>query len=235
MNIIKSLIFCFFPSVCAGCGEILTEDEYFCDYCFEMLPKLSVDKTCKKCGLPKKNCECGKYIFHFDACAAPFRNSGVARRAMYAFKFRHKEHIAKFFAEQMALTVKQRYSDRTFDIITFVPMRKKDSLKRGYNQSFVLANLLSKILKIPLAEDILKCNRKKKNQHKLSRKDRFSNIKGVYYCNTSLEGKRILLVDDIKTTGATFDACAKQLFACGADSVCCIAGLITYKDKKKGK
>ena len=235
MNIINSLISCFFPNVCAGCGEVLKGEDHFCDYCFEMMERVPIDKICKKCGLPKKNCDCGKYIFHFDSCVAPFRNDGVARTAMHKFKFNHKERLGYYFAEQMVLSIKQRYYEYDFDLITFVPMRKADELARGYNQSFVLANRISKILNIPLAQNILKCNKKQNKQHTLSRKDRFENIKGVFYCNAKLSGKRILLVDDIKTTGATLDACAKELYAAGADSVCCVTGLITYKDKDKNK
>ncbi len=232
MELFKTLISVFYPNVCYGCGEVLENEEYFCDYCFEMLERLPVDKICLKCGLPKKKCECSKYIFHFDGVAAPFRNSGVAKKAMYAFKFSRKNYIARFLAEQMALTVKQRYNDIDFDFITYVPMTKRNIRQRGYNQSYVLAKLLSEILEIPIGIDVLKCsNRKRKTQHELLRKDRFKNIKDKFYCNKNLNNKKILLVDDIKTTGATFDECAKQLFSCGADRVFCIAGLITFKSE----
>ncbi len=236
MNIVKAVISAIFPNICAGCGQVLDGDEYFCDYCFEMLEHCHADKICRKCGLPKKLCECGKYIFHFDACAAAFRNDGIAKKAMYAFKFRHKERLARYFAEQMALMVSQRYADRKFDYIAYVPMTRIRALRRGYNQSYILAKELSGILKIPLGVGMLGCSRdRRKTQHKLSRKDRFQNIKGKYFCDVRLDGKNILLVDDIKTTGATFDECSKQLFAAGAGSVCCIAGLITYNKKKEEK
>lgn len=235
MKILSNLISCIFPNICAGCGEVLSGDDHFCDYCFEMIEKVDLEKVCLKCGLPKKSCECSKITFHFEACIAPFKNSGVARKAMYAFKFNHKENLGVYFAKQMTLAIKQKFYENDFDIVTYVPMLKKNQLKRGYNQSCLLAENISKFLQIPLAKDLLKCNKKKKKQHSLSREERFENIRNIYYCRHSLNGKRILLIDDIKTTGATFDACAKQLYAAGADSVVCVAGLITYKDKKKGK
>ena len=230
MKLSNEIITAIYPNVCVGCGEVLENDEYFCDYCFEMLERIEADRVCKKCGLPKKKCECSKYVFHFDGVAAPFKNGGVAQKALYAFKFRHKRFIARFFAEQMALTVKQSYTDQNFDFITYVPMRKSAELQRGYNQSFILAKMLSKILNIPIGINALKCsNKKRKIQHRLSYKDRFKNIKDKFYCDKNLQGKRILLVDDIKTSGATFDECAKQLCSGGAESVFCIAALITYK------
>ena len=233
MNIFKAIADCFFPNNCLGCGEVLGDDEYFCDFCYSNFERCVADKICRKCGLPKKHCQCNRRVFHFDACAAPFRNDGPARLAMHKFKFREKPYYGKFFAEQMAIMVKQVYSDREFDFITYVPMNTLHKLRRGYNQSFVLADELSKILNIPIWVNVLKCRRKAKTQHLLSEKERFINVKGKYVCDVSLIGKNVLLVDDIKTTGATLDECAKQLMRSGADSVCCITGLITYKDKKK--
>ncbi len=233
MNIFKAMASVFYPNNCMGCGTVLADEEYFCDYCYEMIEHCAMDKICRKCGLSKKQCQCSKFIFHFDACVAPLKNDGLAKKAMHKFKFRHKSHYGKYFAEQMALAVKQRFYNREFDLIVYVPMTKIRMIQRGYNQCFVLASELSKILNIPIGIDVLGCNRKNNVQHKLSERERFNNIKGKYFCNISLSGKRILLVDDIKTTGATFDECAKQLMASGADSVCCVSALITYKDKKK--
>lgn len=235
MNIIKAIVSSLFPNNCLGCGEVLDNDEYFCDYCYSNIERCVADKICRKCGLPKKNCQCHRRVFHFDACVAPFRNDGPARIAMHKFKFREKHHYGKFFAEQMAIMVKQVYADRHFDFITYVPMNTFQKLRRGYNQSYVLAYELSKILDIPIGINVLKCRRKAKTQHLLTEKERFLNVKGKYVCDVSLIGKSVLLVDDIKTTGATLDESAKQLMRSGADSVCCVTGLITYKDKKKDK
>ncbi len=233
MNIFKAIGMCLFPNQCLGCGKVLIDDDYFCEYCYEMIEHCKVDKICRKCGLPKKHCQCGKYVFHFDASVAPIKNDGPAKEAMHKFKFRSKVHYGKYFAEQMALMIKQRYTDQDFDFITYVPMTLFGRLKRGYNQSFVLADELSKILNIPIGMNVLKCVLKTKTQHELSASERFKNIKGKYRCTVPLNGKRVLLVDDIKTTGATLDECAKQLKANGADVVCCVTALITYKDKKK--
>lgn len=234
MNLFKIMISALFPNVCLGCGEVLDEGEFLCDYCYEMLSRTTKDKLCLKCGLPKKDCECSRFIFRFNGCVAPFYYSGVARRVMYAFKFRRKEYISKFFAEQMALSVKQHYLDINFDGITYVPMLKKFERRRGYNQSKVLALEISKILKLPVYEDLLGVKPKKYVQHNLPYRMRFENVKEKYYCNYEVNDRNILLIDDIKTSGATIDECSKQLLRYGANSVYSVTGLITYNKDKKG-
>lgn len=229
----ESIFALIFPGRCAQCGATIDTKEYFCDFCFEMLPVTAKDKCCAVCGCEKKNCQCKHRVFHFTRVTAPFYYEDPARRAMYHFKFRNKKYIGEFFIEQMAIKVRNEYSDVKFDGITFVPMPLRKELKRGYNQSRVLAEGLGKILEIPLIGNALGCNPKKKTQHKTEFKERFNNVKGKYYPNISLNGRRILLVDDIKTSGATLDECAKTLLKAGACEVYCITALITRIKSRK--
>ncbi len=235
VQIFRAVISAFYPNSCMCCGDIIPESEQLCDYCFCMLDRSELDKFCLKCGSPKKLCSCKKRVFHFDLTIAPFYNSGIAKRLMHRFKFRRKEHIGKFFARYMVLSVKQYYSDIDFDNIIYVPAEKKTVRKRGYNQSKVLAENMSEILKIPILDNAIFCHHKKYVQHKLALKYRFENVKDIYYSNKSLNGKTVLLVDDIKTTGATLDACSKVLYASGAQRVYCVTGLGPSKPKKRDK
>lgn len=223
-----------FPNTCLGCGEIIADGEYFCDCCYELLSRIDSDKQCIKCGLPKGKCDCNNEVYSFDGIIAPFYNKDTAQNAMYAFKFNKRKYIATFFAQQMALNFKYVYSDTPFDGICYVPLSAKSFRKRGFNQSREIAVKMAEILKIPLLDGQLGCKNKHKSQHKTSAEERKENVKGVYYPLKKASG-RILLVDDIKTTGATLNACAEQLLLSGATSVYCITGLITYnRDKKKG-
>lgn len=238
MGIFSAIVSALFPNVCVGCGTIIPEGEHLCEYCAEMAEKVDFTKACPRCGMPKKECICSKRVFHFSGCAAPYYNDGVTQSAMYSLKFARKEYIAKFFAERMAITVKTCYNDIDFDMVTFVPMSFSRKLKRGFNQSQLLAKRLSKILKLPLYDGLLLIGKKSAIQHKLSFDERFKNVKGKFKANKkyNLNGKTVLLVDDIKTTGATLDECAKQLLLLGADEVYCITGLMTAKNlKKEGK
>ena len=241
MNLFKGILEIFldaiYPNRCVGCGEIIPKDDGFCDYCFEMLSKTAGDKRCKVCGSRKKDCLCHYRVFHFTSATAPYYNEGVAKKAMWDFKFRRKIQFGRIFARQMALAVKTDFYGVDFDTVVYVPMPLKKRLKRGYNQSRELAVKVAEILNITLVENALGCNNKRYIQHKTHFKERFQNVKGVYYPNVSLKGRTVLLVDDIKTTGATLDECARALLKAGAIEVYCITGLISKKKdpKKKGK
>lgn len=228
---IKKIISFVYPNTCLNCGEIIPEGEFFCDCCFEQLEITPVDKMCLKCGNTKKNCFCKSRVYSFEKITAPFYKNGAAQKAMYAFKLGRRVYISEFFSQRMALKVKYDFYGTRFDGICYVPLSAASLRKRGFNQSKLLAEQISDILKIPLITDQLSCVKKSTSQHKTKGKERFQNIKGAYRSNKAICG-RILLIDDIKTTGATLDECSKQLLSSGAESVWCVTGLIT--DKKRG-
>lgn len=227
INLIKEA---FFPMTCAACGEVTESGEPLCNYCREMLRPFNPIKRCLRCGNEKPNCDCKYRVFHFDGLIAPFENRGTAKLGVYAFKFGRKMSNADYFAKQMALCVKNEYRDIKFDAVTFVPMHRLRFLKRGFNQSRVMAEKIADILNLPL-EDALLCLKNGKRQHKLFGKERFKNVKGIYKAKADVKGKMILLIDDIKTTGATLDECAKQLYIGGAEGVYCVTALITARAK----
>lgn len=234
MKLFDAAVSALFPDTCAVCGDILHDGELFCDYCFEMLERTAKFKSCPKCGLKKTKCACHKYAFRFDGCTAPFYFESCSKKAMYAFKFGHRTDIGKFFAAQMALDAVQKFPLADFDLVCCVPMLSRRRRKRGYNQSELLARELAEILKLDFAEGLLGCKPKKHMQHNLPNSMRFDNVKDKYYSNYSVVGRTILLVDDIKTTGATLDECARQLKLSGAHRVYCVTGLITEnKDRKE--
>lgn len=233
MRVFKAVTDAIFPQKCISCGCIIGNDDFLCEYCYEKIERIDFSKVCRKCGLPKKECECKNRVFHFNSVIAPFRNGDVAKAAMYRFKFKKLAFCSEFFAQEMAKTVKMFYGDIQFDGITFVPMHMLKHLKRGFNQSEQLAKRLSKFLNVRLYNGVLKVKYTRKLQHNMTVKERFKNVKGMYSYNYKVTGKNILLVDDIKTTGATIDECAKQLLLAGANEVYCITGLIT--EHKKGK
>lgn len=233
MQIFNVLLNVFFPNTCISCGKVIDSNEYLCDYCHEKLPRIDFTKNCIRCGLPNKNCECNNRVFYFGGSIAPFYNDDSAQNAMYKFKFSRHTRNANFFSKQMSLTIKNVYSNVKFDGITYVPLTFKKYLKRGFNQSSVLAKQIAKICDLPYFDNLLYRNKNKIAQHKITGvKERFKNVEGLYGCKQKVKGN-ILLVDDIKTTGATLNECAKQLILNGADNVYCITGLITNNRKDK--
>lgn len=232
-NLVTGFLDVLYPSKCLSCGEIIEKGDFLCDYCYEMIPKTANDNICTVCGNVKRDCSCKYRVFAFDGITAPFYNLEIAQKVMYAFKFNKQLHIAEFFAERMALTVKTDFYGKDFNAVVYVPLPFKRELKRGYNQSRELAVRISKILNIPLVENALGCNDKRYIQHRVKMEDRFKNVKGAYYPNISLKGRTVLLVDDIKTTGATLDECSKALLKAGANEVYCITGLISKRKTKR--
>ncbi len=222
-----------FPKVCSGCGKVISEDEFLCDYCFSFIENTDFGKLCTKCGNYKSKCVCKTRTFHYGGVTAPFLNSGIAKKAMYSFKFRHNEAIAQYFSEQMVLAVKQSFYDVKFDAVCYVPIEKLKFLKRGYNQSQVLAEKIAAVLEIPFYDNVFGFRKHKNTQHKSYGKERFKNIKDVYFVKKPLLNKTVLLVDDIKTTGATLSECARILMLSNSNNVYCVTGLITERKEKK--
>lgn len=229
--IFKTVKSAFFPKSCASCGDVIDDAEYLCDSCLGLLEVCAPEQRCIHCGLAEKSCECKGRVFRFSGCIAPFYNSGVAQRAMYAFKFSRKMYAADFFAEKMALAVKNEYHGIKFDGICCVPMAVRKKHRRGFNQSEILAEKLAAILGIPYFKGMLSCKKSAVSQHELEYNARFESVRGRYFCNSENPGKTFLLVDDIKTTGATLDECARMLLFSGCRRVWCVTGLITAKKK----
>lgn len=235
MRIVKTVISAFFPKTCACCGDIIDEDERICDFCREIIVRCDPLKRCPKCGMNEENCNCKYHIYHFSSCVAPFVNTGSAKQAMYSFKFGGKIANADFIAENMALVIKNEYRDICFDALVFVPMPRLKKLKRGFNQSEVLARKLAGIFNLPLYKDALYCANAnlRVSQHKLKQVNRFENVRGLYASKYRFRGETVLLVDDIETTGATLDECARQLLLSGCKQIYCVTGLVTEKAKLK--
>ena len=235
MELAKDILSAFYPNTCAGCDTVISENEFLCDYCMSMIERTDLSKFCFKCGNSKKSCKCTKYVYHYNGCAAPFYNEGIAKRVMYSYKFRKNEKNSEFIVRQMALCVKQGFYGVDFNAVCCVPIELRKGLKRGYNQSAVLAKSLAKLLDLPFYDGVLGCQGKKHLQHETTGKERFENVKNAFYVKIPIKNKTVLLVDDIKTTGATLSECAKQLLAAGSNNVYCITALVTdNKEKKNG-
>lgn len=235
-KIFRVMIRALFPNKCISCGDIISEGEWICDYCHEMAEYVDSSKRCLDCGLEKGRCDCEKSVFHFESCVAPFYNCGVIRNAFYSYKLNNKMHYAPFFADKMAFSVKNEFRNINFDGVCYVPASRRSKLKRGFDQCRILAELISERLDIPLLDGEIICNSFSAVQHKLTKDERFANVRGMYSCKSDNTGKIILLVDDIKTTGATLDECARRLLFSGAYEVYCVTALISdHRRKKNGE
>lgn len=201
-----------FSNRCPYCSRIIEKDELCCQKCEKALPKHGV---CQGVA--------GGY-----RSTAPLVYHGRYRRALINYKFNDKQHYSKAFAKLMANDIKRSYPDMIFDYITFVPMHKKPLKKRGFNQSELLANELSRELSVPCIETLTKV-KNTKPQHTLKGRKRLNNLKGAFKVidKKTLFNRSVLLIDDVVTTGTTLGECSKTLMKAKPSHICCAALLST--------
>lgn len=214
------IIDALYPKRCGSCQELTSNGEVICSECAEKLERVR-RPICIACGNTLKKCECDTFLYHFDGIVAPFKNKGVAQDLVYKFKFDKDFSSVDYIVENMSKSVLDNYINIKFDFISFVPKMRKD-----FNQCEVLAKRLSKALNVPVKKKSLIKVKENLVQHKLSLNERFGNVQDAYRGTEEIKGQTVLLLDDIKTTGATLNECARELKFSGAQKVYCITALI---------
>jgi ComF family protein len=144
---------------------------------------------------------------------------GSLERVLQAFKFNRHDFFADPFAELVERMIRTR-GDLDFDVIVPVPMHRAKVRRRGYNQAELLARALARRLGIRCETGLLTKTRDLAAQSKLPRAARSGNVRGAFRASPRANSARILLVDDVCTTGATIRACATELVRAGAARVC---------------
>jgi len=150
---------------------------------------------------------------------APLLYEGSARRAMIGYKFYGRRSYAKTFGKLISVCVRNHYG-LGLDIISFVPLHWIRQWKRGYNQSKLMANEVGKELGIMVVPVLKKPSVRKANS-KLTAEARADSVKGAFRVCGDVRGKRILLIDDVCTTGSTLSECSRVLYSAGAKEVVC--------------
>lgn len=198
-----------FPPVCGICGKI--DQKSLCNKCKIRLEKNALNKI-----EDYKNTSS-----YFDEHIYLFQYTGEIRDAILNYKFNEKSYIYRTFLEFIKNNEKICTQIKKYDIIIPVPISKKRLKKRGYNQSAIVAKDLAKILQIDYKENVLVKIKNNKPQSELGQHERNSNVKGAYQLKnkSQIYQKKILIIDDIFTTGSTTNECAKLLMKNSASSV----------------
>ncbi len=206
-----------FPNRCFLCNIIISWDKLCCDSCLEKIPYID-EKICPKCG--KSNCICDLGIC-YDRCFSVAWYDKMMRNAVVRFKVESPHNFAKFFADKISEMIKEEHI--SIDIVTCTPMSKKSLKERGYNQASYLGKYVAKELNLPFDDNILIKKDSEVHQHDLSFEERLENSFKSFSFNASkdVKGKRILLIDDIITTGSTLNACSRLLKNHNASFVAC--------------
>ena len=208
-----------------SCGQITENEDRLCENCRENLNFIDKNKRCKLCGMEKPDCDCAKHIYYFERAVCVFFNQKPAKDIIYRYKLGAKSFYSKRIADYMVKVFNEEYSDIDFDAVVPVPTSFRSSNKRGFDHTYLLAKEISGKTGIPLYKNVLGVKVFKPSQHKSNYKHRFSNVKNKYYFKKKIDFNNVLLIDDIKTTGATLNACSRELMLAGARHIFCLTAL----------
>ena len=218
-----------YPPRCIFCGEVLEDGVKIlvCKSCAVNAEKVS-SVRCPVCGSVTElgtavcwNCSVNK--IPFESHRSVYYYCGGARRAVIRLKFRNKPHYAKTMGLLMSV-----YAPKpgNIDFVTFVPMTSRAVKKRGYNQSRLLAESIAENTGLECLQCLTK-QRETNVQSTLKFTQRQKNISGAFKVSEDVRGKKLVLVDDVYTTGATIRECAKVLKKAGAAEINCITFAMT--------
>lgn len=221
---LRKIINWLFPedAVCIGCGkDLFVENKRYClcDDCHKLITPITT--RCLKCGRPTEYGEycsiCTKEKIYFERNYSCFAYDGLIRKIITAYKFNNKRYYAKYLASFYVDKIIEE--NISVDVLTAVPMTKSHQRERGYNQCDFIANEISERLLIPYVKEIYKKGDRTRQLGK-SYSERKKNADNAYYTKSNVyEGLRVLVIDDIYTTGSTMNSMAKTLLKSGAKSV----------------
>jgi ComF family protein len=226
MKITEWILGCIYPCRCVVCDSVVAlKNQNICPGCRE---KLSVMEGfhCKHCGKfiereEEEYCaDCQRFRHRFDEGFGVFPYSGWVKESMMRFKFHGRKEYGDFYGRAIAAAAGERIRRWKPQVIVPVPMHGKKERLRGYNQAEVLARSLGKQMSLPVRTDLVRRVHETRPQKELSRDMRRKNLRQAFETEDTAGGySRILLVDDIYTTGSTADAVASGLKLKGVKSV----------------
>ena len=225
---IAAIINILFPARCAGCAESVGSHGALCVPCWQNIHFIT-DPLCHHCGLPfdyaiGERALCGHCMQHkpaYTQARALFRYDQHSRNQILSLKYHDKTGLVPIYG-QWLVRIAESYKKQV-DVIMPVPLHYSRLVWRRYNQAALLAHALADRTQITCLPDTLQRIRKTPTQSGLTRRQREDNVRGAFRIKAKnrdlIKGKSVLLVDDVMTTGATLDACARTLHDAGVIDV----------------
>ncbi len=207
----------WFAQDCLLCLAV-SEDELLCHACATDLPRLP-QPCCPRCAIPTPGGQtCGRCLSkapHFDAAIAAYLYDFPLDKLVQLFKYGHRIAIGTYFGRQLAAQTQPVAAD----LIIPMPLHTERLRERGFNQALELARPVSAQWHIPI--DYTSCQRTRNTppQADLHWRERVKNMRNAFYCSVDFSGKRIVLIDDVMTTGASLNECARTLKLHGAAEI----------------
>ncbi|HEV1993681.1 MAG TPA: ComF family protein [Candidatus Acidoferrum sp.] len=228
-----AIVSVFFPAGCRICDRLLTSASRvpICGEClssFKRVPSI----VCEVCGRPLPGLTrepeqpllcpaCGDKTYAFDRARSFAVYEDAVVRAILLLKFEQIEPLGAWFAERLAEVVNAEGDRLAADVVVPVPLHRERERERGYNQAALLSKPLARRLRLPHKAVLLMRTRARPDKQVLSLEERWESVRGAFATRpgSQVDNLRVLLVDDVLTTGATLDACARALRTAGAKSV----------------
>jgi len=223
------------PAPCRICARVLDTGSAipFCHDCIGALTQTLREPLCAQCGRPIVSaavkegisqplchlCRSGVYAFDFARSFGAY--TPRMSRAILLLKYGNVAPLGKWFAQRLAGLVAGQPQEFAADAVVPVPLDRGRLRERGYNQAELIAKPLARMLGIPFRSYLLVRTRPRPNQLRLTRRERWETVRGAYatHKTAQVDKLRVILVDDVFTTGATLDACSRALKGAGAARV----------------
>ena len=230
-GVLRESLNLLYPPVCQLCHEqrAAATEGFVCAKCWSHVRFIRAP-FCQRCGLPfagnfttEFNCtNCHEMKLHFTAARSAVVAKGVVLEAIHRYKYSRGLWFENFLADLLVREAAIVLANENWDCIVPVPLHPVKLREREFNQAALLAAPLARATKIPLKTTILNRVNPTSTQTLLTREERAANMKNAFVVRKGirLDGKRIILVDDVFTTGATTNACAQALQVAGATEVC---------------
>jgi ComF family protein len=225
-DIFGDFISLFFPKYCLGCDNALVKGEnMICTLCMLEMPQTDYHKSSEN---PLSRRLSYRIPVKHAMALFKFSKNGRVQHLLHQLKYRNHPEIGvmlgQFYGDKMRTESGVTYDA---DLIVPIPLHPARKRKRGYNQSAKFAEGLSERLEIPFTDDLLERRIKTETQTRKTKLNRWENISGVFGLKVpdSIKGKKVLLVDDVITTGSTLEACSQVLLdqGCRELNIACIA------------
>ncbi len=223
----------FFPAGCRICDKLLVRASRvpICDECLASFAPIP-EESCEICGqvlgwlTPREGepllCPaCHRNTYAFERARSYGVYDGPLVEAILLLKWERIEPLGEWFGNRLAEVARRESEALDADIVVPVPLHKDRERQRGYNQAGLISRPLARKLGLPHKAVLLMRTRPRPNKQILSLEERWESVRGAFATRpgSQVDNKRVLLVDDVLTTGATLDACARALLESGAKSV----------------
>ena len=210
-NIFQSVNHLFFPSICAGCAtDIINDEQLLCLQCMDRLPVTNFHLHANN---PVEKIFWGRLPLSAACSYLYFTKDSLLQHLLHQFKYKGDKEIGLFFGRRMGESFLQSHRFKDIDALVPLPLFPSKERKRGFNQATILCEGIAETMHIPILKNYIVRTAATQTQTHKTRVQRWKNMEGKFVLkkNDLLKNKHVLLVDDVVTTGATLEACSREL------------------------